>query len=346
MSIETYNLNTEEYKASFTVEKVLVAGNRGFCGGVNMALEAANQVLDLVDGREPVFTNWDIVNNTPIMDRLKERGLINVKNNWDLVPQHSIVFFSAHGVPPQYRDIAREKNYLTIDTTCQLVSRVHSLVKSAEEKGQHVLYIGKKDHPETEGVLGELKPENKTFLEPNSSINKLSLPTGKVILVYSQTTLATNEVVDTQNQLKEKFPEIIIPNRWDICYATDNRQQAVDNLLDEHKIDFLLVAGSSHSHNSQELKRKAEKKGVQAALVDNVSGVDRSWFTKGVRVVGATSGASQAEGDFQNILDIFRKEKIDPVVYVPQVIPERDLTFKLPKNDVDALRKRMERYEN
>lgn len=339
MSIEAFS-GKDSYPP-LSVTKVLVAGNRGPCGGVNMAIEAANQVLDIVDGREPVYTNWDIVNNNPVMNRLKEKGLINVKNNWDLVPNNSIMFFSAHGVPPSYLEIASQKNFLTIDVSCQLVTRVHTLAKNAEREGKHVVYIGKEGHPETVGVLGELKPENRTFLEPDTNIKGLVFPKGKEIVVYSQTTLATDEVKDTQFALQEKFPQIIIPNRWDICYATDNRQQAVDDLLDKHKVDFLLVAGSTHSHNSQELKKKASKKGIPSALVDRPRDIKRDWFTKGVKIVGATSGASEIEKDFQEILDVFRIEGIDPIVYVPQIIPEKDLIFKLPQKDLEALKKRL-----
>lgn len=322
------------------IKEVLVAGNRGPCGGVNMAIEAANQVLDIVDKREPVYTNWDLVNNNPVMDRLKTRGLINVRNNWELVPDNSIVFFSAHGVPPKYHEIATTKNFLTIDVTCQLVTRVHTLVKNAKAEGAHVVYIGKSGHPETIGVLGELEPQNTTFIEPDSDISNLKLPTERKIIVYSQTTLATDEVKDAQTKLKQKFPEIIIPNRFDICYATDNRQTAVDNLLDNYSADFLLVAGSAHSHNSQELKRKADRKGIPSALIDNPNDLRPELFTEKIKRVGVTSGASEMEEDFQKILDVFRFSGIDPIVYVPQVIPERDMTFKLPQRDIDLLKLR------
>ncbi len=338
MSIETF-VERKPYPP-LTVSEVLVAGNRGPCGGVNMAIEAANQVLDIVNQREPVFTNWDIVNNNPVMDRLRARGIISVKNNLDLIPDGSIVLFSAHGVSPEYYDIAKKREFLTIDTTCQLVSRVHTLVKNAQTEGSHIVYIGKNGHPETTGVLGELEPQNVTFLEPNAKIDDLSFPKGKEVVVFSQTTLATDEIKDTQNALKTRFPEIVIPNRWDICYATDNRQQAVEDLLQEHNIDFLLVAGSSHSHNSLELKRMAEKRNIPAALVDKPEDVDRYWFTNGVGTVGATSGASETEEDFQKILDIFRLGGINPIVYVPQVVSERNLTFKLPQKDIDALLRR------
>lgn len=330
----------EKFPQFSNIQEVLVAGNRGPCGGVNMAIEAANQVLDIVDNREPVYTNWDLVNNNPVMERLRVRGLVNVRNNWDLVPESSIVFFSAHGVPPKYHEIASTKKFLTIDVTCQLVTRVHSLVRNAKNDGTHVVYIGKNEHPETIGVLGELEPQNTTFIAPGSSITDLKLPIEKKIIVYSQTTLATDEVKEAQDKLKQKFPEIIIPNRSDICYATDNRQAAVDDLLDNYSIDFLLVAGSTHSHNSQELKRKAERKGIPSVLIDNPEDLRPELFTERIKKVGATSGASEMEEDFQKILDVFRFNGINPIIYIPQVISERDMTFKLPQKDIDLLRLR------
>jgi 4-hydroxy-3-methylbut-2-enyl diphosphate reductase len=325
-----------------TVTEVLVAGNRGPCGGVKMAIEAADQVLDIVGGREPVYTNWDIVNNTPIMERLKARMLINVQNDWDLVPDGSVVFFSAHGVPPSYKEIAQQRDFLTIDVTCQLVNRVHTLVKNAQNQGKHIVYLGKEGHPETVGVLGELDKDNTTFLEPASDITTLVLPKDKEVVVYSQTTLATDEVKGKQAELKSRFPGIIIPNRWDICPAVDARQMAAEDLLNNQRVDFWLVGGSPHSHNSLEVKRKGEKRDIPSVLIDSPIQIKRGWFTNGVKVVGATSGASEAEEDFQKILDWFRAEGIDPIVYLPKVVDENDKTFKLPQSDIDKL---MERYQ-
>ena len=323
-----------------TVTEVLVAGNRGPCGGVKMALEATNQVLDIVDGREPVHTLWDIVNNTPVMDRLKAKGLVNVNKDWDKIPEGGIVLFPAHGVRPDDYDLALQKNLLTIDVTCQLVNRVHTLVKNAQEKGLHVVYIGKEGHPETIGVLGELKPENVTFIEPKSKIKGLDIPKGKEVIVYSQTTLATDEIKTKQRSLKRLYPQIIIPNRWDICPAVDARQQAAEEMLDNIKIDFWLTAGSSHSHNSLEAKRKGVKRKIPSILIDSPSKIKRKWFTEGVKVVGATAGASETEEDFQLILDWFRNEGVAPIIYIPRVVDESDKTFTLPQKDINALQSR------
>lgn len=318
------------------VETVLVAGNRGPCGGVNMANEATKQVLDFVDGREPVYTLWDVVNNIPSMKRHEKRGLINVNRDWDRIPNGGILIFPAHGKPPSYAEIAEQKGLLTIDATCQLVTRVHALARRAQEAGRHVIYIGKKDHPETVGVLGELEPENVTFIEADTPIEEVELKEGVEAVVYSQTTLSTNDIRDQQGRLKLRFPEIVIPSRWDICPAVELRQGAAEDLLDHQPIDFFLVGGSQKSHNSRELQRKAEERGIPSALVDDPEQIKPEWF-KGVSVVGATSGASEEELDFQLILDFFRRSGIDPVVYLPQFIEERDMIFKLPQADMDAL---------
>jgi len=333
-------LNHEPYIEPLTVEKVLVAGNRGPCGGVKMALEAAEQVLEIVNGREPVFTNWDIVNNNPAMQDLEKRGLKNVKNNLNLIPEGSVVFWSAHGIPPDYRKIADEKNLLSIDVTCQLVNRVHTLVKKAQENGKHIIYIGKEGHPETTGVLGELWTDNYTFIQPDTEISTLELPEKTQAVVYSQTTLATDEIKSQYEKLKTRYPDLEIPKRWDICPAVDYRQEAAEDLLNSHKIDFLLVGGSLHSHNSKELAKKAKKKNIPNALIDDPRQIQREWFTKGVKTVGATSGASEREEDFQLILDWFRGNGIDPVIYLPQIRSENDKAFILPQKDIDKLKER------
>lgn len=253
-------LRQREQSEPLSISEVLVAGNRGPCGGVNMTLDAVNEVLDIVDGKEPVYTNWDPVHNKPIVQRLEKRGLINIKNDWEKIPYNSIIVFSAHGVPPSAYEIAREKNLHVVDTTCPLVTRVHSLAKKAEGEEKHIVYVGKRNHPETLGVMGEIGSQNITLIENGDDVKKIELPSGKSKVVYSQTTLSTDEIRETLEGLEKQFPDIEIPNRWDICYATDNRQAAVDQLL--AKVDFLIVVGSQQSHNSQELQRKGDKKDI------------------------------------------------------------------------------------
>lgn len=317
------------------IKEVLVAGNRGACGGVNMALEAVNRVLEIVDGRETVYANWDIVNNMPIMEQLNLRGLVSIKNDWDKVPESSIVFFSAHGVPSKFHEIAKEKKFIIIDATCQLVHRVHSLVKNAEKVGQHVVYVGVKGHPETIGVMGEVQVENINLVESMEDIEKLRLPE-KSTVVYSQTTLATTEIRQKLLKLKERFPDILIPSRLDICYAADNRQEAVSELI--KLVDLLIIVGSKHSHNSEELRRIGERAKLPAFLIDSPKDINFQWFD-GIEKVGLSSGASVLEQNTENVLDWFRAQDVE-IKYLPQVIDEKTMTFKLPQRSIDLLKTR------
>lgn len=337
MSIESF---VDKESAPLSVSDVFVAGNRGPCGGVNMTLEAVSQVLDIVDGREPVYTNWDVVHNKPVVKRFEEKGLINIKNDWKKIPDHSILVLSAHGVPPFVYEIAKQKGLHVIDTTCPLVTRVHNLAKKAEAEGKHIVYQGKNGHPETVGVIGEIQAQNVSLIESPSDVNKLEIPKDKEKIIFSQTTLATDEIRESQDLLSARFPDIIIPNRWDICYATDNRQNATEEMLDRYLIDFLMVVGSNHSHNSEELRRKADKKDIPSVLIDDVSQIRRIWFMEKVKKVGVTSGASVLEEYTEGVLDWFRNEGIEPT-YLDQTTDEKNITFKLPQQAIDSLSKRL-----
>ncbi len=321
-----------------SISKVLLAGNRGPCGGVNMAFVAASEVLDLVDGREAVYTNRSIVHNTPVMKDLEERGLINIQNDFDKLPQSAIVFLSAHGISPHVRTLLDQKNALVVDTTCVLVEKVHKKVVKAQAENQHVVYIGARNHPEPIGVLGELEEENYTFLDidEQNAAYEIALPKEKETVVYSQTTLSTAEVKDAQDTLKRRFPDIHIPDRSSICYATDNRQQAVDDLI--LKSDFLLVVGSPASHNSTELKEIGEEI-MPSVLIDTPEEIDTTWFRPGMRTIGITSGASVLEKYTKRVLDWFRNQNI-PVVELPQSVPEKSTTFVLPKQAILAIKER------
>lgn len=321
------------------IQEVLVAGNRGPCGGVNMALEAADQVLDIVNGREPIYSNWDLVNNKPITAELNARGLVSIRNNWDLVPPRSIVVFSAHGVPPSFHQIARDRGHLVIDVTCQLVTRQHNLVINAEKAGKHVVYVGVQGHPETEGVLGEVQPENISLIQKAPEVETLTLLAEKPAVVYSQTTLGTHEIKEVYQALKSRFPEIEIPNRWDICYATDNRQIAVEQLV--KAVDALVVVGSKHSHNSQELRKKGDLAGIPSYSVDVPSELQPEWFTEKMRILGITSGASVLDRFMRPVAEWFKS--LNPDVQIrelDQVKTEKQMTFGLPKAQIEALRTR------
>lgn len=323
----------------FHFEKILVAGNRGPCGGVNMAIEVADQVLSIVGGREKVYTNWPIVNNDPIMKEYVEKGLVDFRNDWSKVPDNSIVIFSAHGVTPEHHRIAMEKGCLVIDTTCQLVTRVHNLVKRAQMDNKHIVYIGSKGHPETVGVMSEVESENITLVQKPEDVAQLAIGTGVDHIVYSQTTLMTMEVDEIEKRLMEKFPDIYIPDKLGICYATYNRQLAVENML-AAGIDTLIVVGSKGSHNSEMLKRMGERAGIFSAKLDYPEELDLNWL-KDKNKPGLTSGASVLDRFLNPVVS--KISLVDPkaqVEYLEQAVEEKDMTFKLPQEDIDRLHER------
>lgn len=332
----------------FNVQEVLIAGNRGPCAGVNMALDATDQVLDIVAGRETVWTNWPVVNNKPIMEEFKGKGLRSFDNDWSQVPDGSIVLFSAHGVTPEHHRIAQEKGCHVIDTTCLLVTKVHDFAIEAANEGRKVAYIGVDGHPETMGVLGELdalgKKRDQDYVliqdrkSARSKLLKRILGTGQDWVVYSQTTLMPDEVDDVEKILCDKFIDIYVPDRLGICYATYNRQKAVEGLI-EKGIDMLLVVGSPGSHNSQMLRRKGFRSGVRSYSLDYPEEINNSWFNSGVRRVAVTSGASVLDRFMEPVVNAIVQRSFGATVeYQDQVKNEpMDARYPLPKESIDAL---------
>ncbi|MBI3282549.1 4-hydroxy-3-methylbut-2-enyl diphosphate reductase [Candidatus Curtissbacteria bacterium] len=342
MSLERYGFDGDPRGEipQFSVEKILVAGNRGPCAGVNMALEATSQVLDIVNGREPVFTNWPVVNNDPIMEELRAKGLVTFNNDWKKIENGSIVLFSAHGVTPQHHRIAQEKDCLIIDTTCLLVTAVHNLVKQAEGNKQGVVYIGRKDHPETVGVMSEVDPESIELIERKEDVDGLYLAPGKSWIVYSQTTLMPDEVDEVEDRLMQKFPEIEIPDKLGICYATYSRQRAVEGLI-QSGIGALVVVGSQTSHNSQMLARRGERSGVPSVVVDYPNQLDPGWFT-GVKMLGVTSGASVLDKFMEPVAEWVRIRSPKAVIEFQEQIKREpmDAMYPLPAESIAALKAR------
>lgn len=319
------------------LEEVLVAGNRGTCGGVRMAIESAQQVMDIVQQREPVYINWDIVNNKLTAQNFANQGLVNVGNDMSRVPDGSILIFSAHGVSPAFHEEASERDILTIDATCQLVQRGHWLARRAAEKGQHVFFIGDANHPETQGIVGELQEGQYTLLEKADDVDNAPIPEGPSI-VLSKTTLGASEIIPIITPLHDRVGDgLTVPAKHDTCFATDNRQDAVKDLVS--KTNALLVVGSKHSHNSQELRKIGERSGVPAWSVDEPADIVRSWFIGNIKRLGVTSGASVIDPYTEKVLDYFRQEGL-PITYLEPVADESDAMFRLPKNDINALRMR------
>lgn len=351
----------EYYLQPFPVERIIVAGDRGPCGGVNMALEAARQVLEIVDKENPgekVYSPWDVVHNRPVMDELKQQGLIVFNHDWDLVPGGSIVLLPAHGAAPKLYQIAEVKKCLVIDVTCQLVTRVHHLAMKAAgrlreirpEEKRHVIYIGAQGHPETEGVLGELDQGTHTLIDqkkysslPLQERTKYleeivsNLPEGHRV-VYSQTTLSPDDVDSILGFLQQQVSDVEIPSRRDICYAMDNRWTAVRDLLP--RVDMLLVVGSKHSHNSQQLRLTGEKAGLPSYSVDRPEEIDRSWFAPNFRSVGLTAGASVLEKYTADVIEWFRIRNPSIQVTYDKGKEDKNLVFKLPQESINKLKAR------
>jgi len=302
-----------------------------------MALAGTRQALEASDGSFPVYTNRKVINNDPTMAELADSGLINVNNNWRKVPDGSVVIFSAHGVPPSFHEIAEQRHLLTVDLTCQLVTRVHHIAIEAEREGKYIIYAGVSGHPETVGVMGEIKPENITLVETLDDAKRVIIPEGRVAMLLSQTTLSTAELLEIFDFFS-KNERVEIPNRWDICPTTDLNQKAVDELIKSYGIDFLLVQGSPDSHNTEQLRRMAEKSGIPSAKIDTTDDMQRVWFTSGIRRVGFTSGASVEDKLSEPVFEWFRREGIEPIDLMEG--EKREKQFKLPEQDLQKLRER------
>ncbi len=319
----------------FRLEEVIVAGDRGPCGGVNMAIEAIVQVLDIVRGKENVFISHAVVNNVPLMKTLEERGLV-VEKDPNKVPDNSIYVISAHGAPPSFRRTAERKNCLVIDVTCPLVQKVHDEAIKVQEEGEHIIYIGADGHPEPEGVKGELDPKNITMIRRMEDVENLVLPTNRKTLVLTQTTLSTTETGAIMRAIKLKSPEnVIFPGHQDICYAVDNRQAAVRKLM--ARVDFLLIVGSKTSHNSHEMVEIGKEFNKPSFSVDEPEEIKMEWFTDEIKKVGISSGASVREEYLEKVLKWFRERGVR-ITMLRQT--EKERTFRLPLESIALLKKR------
>lgn len=324
-------------KCAFAVETISIPGNRGPCGGVWKIFKQLDVALDALRSEKiPLYINWNPVNNIPVTAEYERQGLVNFKNDWNLVPRHSLVIPSAHGVGPDFYDKARGKECVVVaDGTCQLVTRVHELVKKAQREGMFIVYIGKEGHPETVGVMSEVEAENIALLEEDDDVSNFEVPFDRPKIVYSQTTLSTNEIRKQYRALRSKFPGIEIPSRWDICYATDSRQTAVEQLIDGAQL--LVVVGSGPSHNSNELRLIGQKAGKPSFLIDYASGVKEEWFGQDVSHVVVTSGASVPDYLMNPVVG--KIALLNPgakIVYAPQVVEEN--LERIFKYDEQAIR--------
>ena len=303
------------------VRRVLLASPRGFCAGVERAVETVELALEHYGA--PVYVRHQIVHNAHVVRRLEERGAVFVETEEE-APIGSTIVFSAHGVAPAVHRRSAERELNTIDATCPLVTKVHVQARRYAADGYTVVLIGHAGHEEVIGTMGEA-PDSIVLVESVDDVQRLERSPDEKLAYITQTTLAVDETKEIITALRERFPDIRGPQREDICYATSNRQWAVKEML-EH-IDLLLVIGSKNSSNSNRLVEVARDAGVPAYLIDDETDIDESWFD-GVETVGLTSGASAPERLVERVSDWFRERGVSEIEAYQMV--DEDVTFRLP----------------
>ena len=303
--------------------KVLLANPRGFCAGVERAIEIVERALELHGA--PIYVRHEVVHNKFVVDSLKTKGAIFVEEI-DEVPAGKVVIFSAHGVSKAVRQQADELGAIIYDATCPLVTKVHKEVVRKQKQNHQVILIGHEGHPEVEGTLGQSNQgASVVLIETVADVDKLNLD-NEQLSYTTQTTLSiddTQQIVDT---LKDRFPKIKSPQKNDICYATQNRQDAVKTLMQD--ADVLLVLGSSNSSNSNRLREIAEKMQKNAYLIDGANEIRPDWLT-GVNTIGVTAGASAPEILVQEVIDYLRDHGAHEVVEVDGV--KENTHFPIPE---------------
>ncbi|MFT6625433.1 MAG: 4-hydroxy-3-methylbut-2-enyl diphosphate reductase [Cycloclasticus sp.] len=306
---------------------ILLANPRGFCAGVDRAIDIVERALELLGA--PIYVRHEVVHNRFVVENLKERGAIFV-DELDEVPDDSTVIFSAHGVSKVVEDEAKRRKLNVFDATCPLVTKVHMEVISNAKKGRCVILIGHKGHPEVEGTMGRYEQQkagvNIILVESPEDVPALEIPHNTGLSYVTQTTLSMDDTESIIDALREKFPHIDGPKKSDICYATQNRQDAVKELA--HKSDLVLVVGSPNSSNSNRLREIAEKLGKPAYLIDGAEDINKNWL-EGVQNIGVTAGASAPEDLVQSVISQL-KEWGGITVTENQGIQEK-VTFSLPK---------------
>ena len=277
--------------------ELLLAHPRGFCAGVVRAIDTVD--IALTHYGTPLFVRKEIVHNQAVVEKFRERG-VEFIDTLDEAPEGSLVIFSAHGVSPQVREQARARKLKIIDATCPLVTKVHAEVHKYKNMGFSIVLIGHLDHDEVEGTLGEA-PESIQLVQSVEDVAKLDVPDPDKIVALTQTTLSVDESREMIEALRKRFPKLTTPPKDDICYATQNRQDAVKALVDREGIDLLLVVGSQNSSNSQRLCEVAMAMGVEAHLIDRASEIQESWL-QDKKKLGLTAGASAPEYLVQEVV--------------------------------------------
>ncbi|GAA4051754.1 4-hydroxy-3-methylbut-2-enyl diphosphate reductase [Parerythrobacter jejuensis] len=307
--------------------RLLIAAPRGFCAGVDRAIEIVERAIEKYGA--PVYVRHEIVHNKYVVDSLKEKGAIFVEE-LDEVPDNVPVVFSAHGVPKSVPAEAERRELLYVDATCPLVSKVHRQAERQIEKGQHIIFVGHEGHPEVIGTMGQVEPGQMTLVETVEDVARLDFSQEDDLSFLTQTTLSVDDTADIIAALQARYPKIVAPKAEDICYATSNRQAAVKQIAPGS--DLVLVIGAPNSSNSLRLVEVSERLGTAAKLIQRADEIDPAWI-EGIGTIGLTAGASAPEKLVREVV-----EKLSEWRTVEEntlAAAEENMVFKLPRQLMD-----------
>lgn len=317
------------------MQQILLANPRGFCAGVDRAISIVERALELFGA--PIYVRHEVVHNRFVVDGLRDKGAVFVEE-LDEVPDGGTVIFSAHGVSQAVQDEAKRRELRVFDATCPLVTKVHLEVRKHAKEGREVVLIGHHGHPEVEGTIGQYVGEGVNegaiyLVETPEDVAQLEVENPDDLAYSSQTTLSMDDTAKIIEALRARFPKLRGPRKDDICYATQNRQDAVKELV--QKVDVLLVVGSKNSSNSNRLRELAERRGIPAYLVDGANDIDRKWVSNAA-AIGITAGASAPEVLVQEV--VAQLEGWGAVLGEPMRGREENITFSLPRPLVRKVR--------
>ena len=303
-----------------TIKKIVLANPRGFCAGVDRAIEIVEKALEILPA--PIYVFHEIVHNRHVVNRLSRNGTIFV-NDLNEVPDGSICIYSAHGVSPEIRNLAQAKQLKVIDATCPLVTKVHLEAIRFTKEGYSLILIGHPGHEEVDGTMGEAPMQLVSSVE---DVKTLEVSNPEKLIYLTQTTLSLDDTNQIVEALKVRFPHLETPPKEDICYATQNRQNSVKEIAGQ--VDLMLVVGSSNSSNSQRLKEAAQGLGIPSYLINDEKGIDKNWL-ENINVVGVTAGASAPEEIVQRVVAHLRSAKDIEVEGLE--LQDENVQFVLPR---------------
>ncbi|WDA39906.1 4-hydroxy-3-methylbut-2-enyl diphosphate reductase [Erythrobacter sp. BLCC-B19] len=302
---------------------LLIAAPRGFCAGVDRAIEIVEKALERYGA--PVYVRHEIVHNKYVVEGLKAKGAVFVKE-LNEVPDDAPVVFSAHGVPKTVPAEAKRRQLLYVDATCPLVSKIHRQAERQIEKGRHIIFIGHEGHPEVIGTMGQVEPGQMTLVETIEDVDKLPFDSDEELAYLTQTTLSVDDTREVIQALEWRYPNILGPKAEDICYATSNRQAAVKELA--HDCDLVLVIGAPNSSNSLRLVEVSERLGTPAKLIQRASEIDFAWLD-GVETLGLTAGASAPEILVREVVEALGRHRTIHEKEITATVEK--MVFKLPR---------------